>query len=291
MRTGGASEPEDVRGAVGLFYDDMDAFYEAVWGGNLHAGLWSGPDDRASLAEAQDRMTDLFVERVGLRPGQRLLDVGCGTGVPAMRAARSAGCRAVGVTVSRAQASRALALAKGAELADRLAFLMSEALALPFAEGAFDGAWALESIFHVPDRAGALREIARVLRPGARLVLTDLVELRPLDARQRGVVAALQIASLAGPEDYRGLLSDAGLECLEVQDLSARVRRSIGETLAATDARRGELVESYGEALYETMRRLLPELEALYADKLGYVLVVARKPMRSIARSSMRGRS
>jgi len=39
---------DSARGAVGLFYDDMDRFYEAVWGGrSLHAGLWSGPGDRA----------------------------------------------------------------------------------------------------------------------------------------------------------------------------------------------------------------------------------------------------
>lgn len=267
--------------AVALFYDDMDAFYAAVWGGSLHAGLWSGPDDAASLPEAQERMTDLFVERAGLGAGQRLLDLGCGTGAPAARAARSSGCRVAGVSVSRAQLLRASAALGGEpDLAGRLAFVLGEALALPFADAAFDAAWALESIFHVPDRAGALREIARVLRPGGRLVLSDLVELRPLDRRQRGVTRALQIASLAGPEDYPRLLPEAGFECLEVRDLGQRVRRSIAETIAATHARRTELVGAYGEELYGTMARLLPELDALYGDKLGYVLVVARREGR-----------
>lgn len=278
MRDPGPRDVEAQRGAVGLFYDDMDAFYQAVWGDNLHAGLWSGPEDRAPMVEAQERLTDLFVERVGLRPGQRLLDVGCGTGAPAARAVGRSGCRAVGVTVSGAQAVRANALAHGAGLADRLSFLMSEALQLPFAAGAFHGAWALESIFHMVDRDGVLREIARVLRPGGRLVLSDLVELRPLDPRQRGVTRALQIASLAKPEEYTRLLPSVGLECLEVQDLSARVRRSIGETVAASERRHRELVRAYGEELYATMLRLLPELEAMYGEKLGYVLVVARRP-------------
>jgi cyclopropane fatty-acyl-phospholipid synthase-like methyltransferase len=278
MAEPGPHDVEAQRGAVGLFYDDMDAFYQAVWGDNLHAGLWSGPQDRAPMVEAQERLTDLFVERVGLGPGQRLLDVGCGTGTPAARAVGRSGCRAVGVTVSRAQVERGAALVRRTELDGRLCFLMSEALALPFADAAFDGAWALESIFHVAERAGALREIARVLRPGGRMVLSDLVERSPLTARERGVTRALQIASLAGPEEYRRLLPGVGLECLEVQDLSDRVRRSIGETIAASERRHGELVRAYGEELYATMLRLLPELEAMYGEKLGYVLVVARRP-------------
>ena len=264
--------------AVGLFYDDMDRFYEAVWGGNLHAGLWTGPADRSSLAEAQDRLTDLFVERVGVGPGQILLDVGCGTGTPALRAARALGCRAVGLTVSGAQVVRARDLARGAGLAHRVDFLMADAGALPFGDAVFDGAWALESIFHVEDRRAALREVRRVLRPGARVVLTDLVENRPLDARQRGVTRALQIASLARPGQYREWLDEAGLLPVATVDLSAAVRRSVGETIRAADARAGELRSAYGEELYGAMRALLPELDALYAEKLGYVLVVAGRP-------------
>jgi cyclopropane fatty-acyl-phospholipid synthase-like methyltransferase len=229
------------------------------------------------MAEAQDRMTDLFVERVGLQPGERLLDVGCGTGAPAARAVQAVGCRVAGITISRAQAVRARDLERSDGLRGRLAFLMSEALALPFRDGSFHGAWALESIFHMGDRLAVLREIARVLRPGGRLVFTDLVEVQLLDRRQRGIVRALQIASLARRDEYRGWFEDAGFEGLEIEDLSDRVRRSVGATQTAMEARRSELVAAYGEELYTTMWRLQPELEALHRDKLSYVLVAGRR--------------
>jgi hypothetical protein len=93
------------------------------------------------------------------------------------------------------------------------------------------------------------------------------------------VTRALQIASLAAPGEHRELLAEAGLACLEVQDLSAGVERSIGETVKALAGRRARLEERYGAELVGAMERLLPELRALYGQKLGYVLVVARKPV------------
>jgi SAM-dependent methyltransferase len=155
---------------------------------------------------------------------------------------------------------------------------MADAALLPFADASFDGVWALESIFHVPDRARALAEIRRVMRPGARLALTDLLEKAPLDARQRGVVRALQVAGLARPGDHERLLAGAGLDPVESMDLSAAVRRSVAETIRATDAQAAALRAAYGDDLYVAIRRLLPELDALYAEKLGYVFLVARRP-------------
>jgi hypothetical protein len=92
------------------------------------------------------------------------------------------------------------------------------------------------------------------------------------------VVRALQVAELAQPGDHGRLLASAGLECVEALDLSAAVRRSVEETIRATEANGARLRAACGDELYETIRRLLPELDALYREKLGYVLVVARRP-------------
>ena len=58
----------------------------------------------------------------------------------------------------------------------QLDFQLVNAMDMPFADETFDAVWALESLFHMPDRLQVLGEIARVLRPGGRLVLTDVTK-------------------------------------------------------------------------------------------------------------------
>lgn len=76
---------------VGAYYDLMGPFYATLWGDNIHVGYWTGPDDTSSNIEAQDRLTDLLIEKVNLTAGQTLLDVGCGVGRPAIRLSRRTG--------------------------------------------------------------------------------------------------------------------------------------------------------------------------------------------------------
>ncbi|MEU5976089.1 class I SAM-dependent methyltransferase [Streptomyces sp. NPDC047315] len=68
--------------------------------GNIHVGYWDDPADGGSLDQATDRLTDLVAGRLAAVPGQHLLDVGCGTGRPALRIARATGARVSGVSTS-----------------------------------------------------------------------------------------------------------------------------------------------------------------------------------------------
>lgn len=163
---------------VGAYYDLMGPFYATLWGDNIHVGYWTGPDDTSSNIEAQDRLTDLLIEKVHLAAGQTLLDVGCGVGRPAIRLSRRTGSSVTGITVSADQVARATRLADQNGVADRVRFQRADATMLPFDDASFDAAWAFESLLHMPDRMRVLREIWRVLRPGGRFVLTDVTEER-----------------------------------------------------------------------------------------------------------------
>jgi cyclopropane fatty-acyl-phospholipid synthase-like methyltransferase len=60
-----------------------------ILGGNMHVGYWTDDNDDAPMEVATNRLTDLVIDKLEVRPGQRLLDVGCGNGAPAVRVVRA----------------------------------------------------------------------------------------------------------------------------------------------------------------------------------------------------------
>ena len=108
--------------------------------------------------------------------GDRVLDVGCGSGVVTREIARRvgpSGC-AVGVDPSAALLAIARDLAEVEGLGNRVELHEGSALALPFADGAFDVAIAVTALSHTPGAEGAIPEMARVVRPGGRIGVFDL---------------------------------------------------------------------------------------------------------------------
>ena len=107
--------------------------------------------------------------------GARVLDVGGGLGGPARTLARDLGCRVTVLDATPAFCEAGILLTARTGLADRVAFRHGSALALPFADGAFDLVWMQNVGMHIADKGRLYAEIARVLRPGGRLALQDLL--------------------------------------------------------------------------------------------------------------------
>jgi ubiquinone/menaquinone biosynthesis C-methylase UbiE len=117
---------------------------------------------------------DRFVSRLALRPAACLLDVGCGSGGPALHVARRTGCHVVGVDLYEDAVMEGTRLAREAGLERKASFLRADASeALPFEDCSFDALLCIDSINHLPDRRRVLADWARVLQPGGRLLFTD----------------------------------------------------------------------------------------------------------------------
>ncbi|OON77963.1 SAM-dependent methyltransferase [Streptomyces tsukubensis] len=246
--------------------------------GNIHVGYWDSPTDDRSLNQATDRLTDLVAGRLAASPGTRLMDVGCGTGRPALRIAGATGARVSGISVSDEDIDLARTRAHATALADRVDFRYADALALPFEAATFDGAWAIESMMHIPDRTAALTEIARTLRPGSPLVITDVLLRSPVTGDSADLVRrtcrAFQSPSLPQPAELRTALDRAGLELVDFDDIGEHVRRTYQ---AFADGFEG-VTPSADDPHYEFFNstRSLPRFGAL--PQIGYVFLVARRP-------------
>jgi SAM-dependent methyltransferase len=123
----------------------------------------------------QIRLRRAFLRLAGIRPGMRVLDVGCGTGVVTRDVCARVGPRGtvVGLDPSRAFIARARSRARAARLLGRCTFRVGDGLRLPFAGGTFDAALAVTVLLHVARGDRILEEMVRVTRPGGRVAVLD----------------------------------------------------------------------------------------------------------------------
>lgn len=264
---------------------DTDEFYQLsnkvvldVWGENFHQGYWESEEDQAPIQEATERLTDLLIEKSGLGSG-RLLDIGCGVGLPAFRLAQGSPAEIVGISNNQEQIDDANQRAAAKGLGERVRFEYADAANLPFPDGSFDVVWIFESLMHM-DRLRVLRESLRVLRPGGRIVVTDQLQLAPMSEENAKLVRdhldAMHASPLLDADAYRELVAESGLELLEFHDLSKHVQLTGTRVLETVERRHDELLAHYGEAvipildLFRDPAGLVPEL--------GYLLFVGRRP-------------
>jgi ubiquinone/menaquinone biosynthesis C-methylase UbiE len=134
-----------------------------------HFDRWARVYERDWTSRWLGRLQQQALESLELSPGDRLLDVGCGTGAAVRRAAPLVE-RAVGVDLSPMMIARAREL--GAGLAE-VEFLEADAESLPFADGEFTALLCSTSFHHYPNAQVAVHEMARVLAPGGRVAIAD----------------------------------------------------------------------------------------------------------------------
>jgi len=135
------------------------------------------PEDLAPVDEFHVRGREATVELAGrgaLRPGLRVLDVGCGLGGSSRYLAAEQGCQVTGIDLTQEYVDVSTALAKLAGLGDRTRFQQANALAMPFADGSFDFTWTQHVQMNIADKAGLYREIGRVTASGGRFLFHDI---------------------------------------------------------------------------------------------------------------------
>jgi cyclopropane-fatty-acyl-phospholipid synthase len=156
--------------AISHHYDVSNAFYRLVLGPSMTYSCAVFHDPSDSLEQAQANKYELICRKLGLEPGMRLLDVGCGWGGMVLHAARSHGVEAVGVTISARQAELAEKRAVEAGLSDQVEFRLQDYRDID--DGPYDAISSIGMFEHVGEArlAEYFERLRDLLRPGGRLL-------------------------------------------------------------------------------------------------------------------------
>lgn len=181
--------------------------------------------------------TIAFAEQFGVRPGMRLLDIGCGLGGAARYFAHEHGCRVTGIDLSAEYVNVTNALAARVGLDERVSCELGSALALPFAPQSFDGAYMFHVGMNIENKAKLFAEVRRILAPSGLFGIYDVMRLADGDLSFPVPWASgAETSFVADAATYRRLLVAAGFEVLKERnrrDFALEVFRQMRARAAA----------------------------------------------------------
>ena len=225
-------------------------------------------------------LTRRLARSLDLRPGQRVLDIASGPGATAFLLASEFGVEVDGVDLGAQSVAAANARAAAEGVADRVRFHVGDAERLPFDDAGFDAVVCECAFCTFPDKPTAASEMARVLRPGGRLGITD-VALDParLDAELQTLAGWVACLADARPvEEYVALLGAAGLTTTVRESHDGALARMIEQIDARLVAFRLANLPALAAVDFDQARSRTALAGRAVADGIaGYALLVADK--------------
>jgi cyclopropane-fatty-acyl-phospholipid synthase len=270
------------RSAISHHYDLSNDFYALVLDPRMaySCAYWTSDAPDYTLADAQRDKFDLVCRKLGLQPGQRLLDVGCGWGSLSLHAAEHYGVHVTGITLSREQQAFASRRAADEGLADRADIRLQDYRDVD--DGPYDAVVSLEMGEHVgqanyPTYAG---QLFRQLKPEGRLVLQQM------SRRGAHPGGGAFIESYIAPDMHMrpigqtvDLLESAGFEVRDVHAMREHYVRTVDAWYATFEQRWDDVVALVGEEVARVWRLYLVGGALAFAEgRMGVDQILAVKP-------------
>jgi ubiquinone/menaquinone biosynthesis C-methylase UbiE len=233
------------------------------------------------------KATGDLLQMCDLEEGQRILEVGCGSGHTACTAAKQHQVSVVAVDLESHLLAHARERARSMRVADSVALARADARRLPFTDASLDGVICESVLAFLEDKAIAVKEFHRVLTPGGFLVNNEVTFLKPPPedflAAIRGTAPKVP-GALAVPVDHQEhqrLLEEAGFVSVQVETGDVSVRQDMLEQMQVDGFR--ALKPFFASIFDREMRnsvhkREMREAQRTFDEHTGYGLYFARKP-------------
>jgi len=210
---------------IRALYDVTSPYFRALWGEHIHHGYWIRDDETREAAQIQ--LIDHLAKIAEIRPGSKILDVGCGMGGSSIYLAKNYEADAAGITISPVQVE--MATESAAKQNVKAKFMLMDADAMSFDE-LFDVVWSVESISHYHDRERFFSSAAQLLKPDGTMAIIDWFKKANLDAAgykrfirpiEKGMLIELETM-----QDYEQQIKANGLKITHMDVMNENCARS-----------------------------------------------------------------
>ncbi len=219
------------------YYKECDESYQH-WGGeeiySMHHGFWG--ENTKTHIESMVNMNRVLAEKLKIKPGDKILDAGCGVGASAIWLAKNYDVEVTGITISELQCEKANTFAKKEGLSDRVTFYVRDFQNPDFKDESFNIVWILESLCHGEDKGKFTQEAYRLLKKKGRLIAAEywLVRSYPkLNKLEKWLVdrwlSGWRLPNLWTAQEFKNYAEKTGLQNVGIIDITKNTSPSSKE--------------------------------------------------------------
>ena len=207
-------------------YNELDVFYRELWGEHVHHGLWVSGQESPEVAVRH--LVDVVAKEAQIKPGDHVMDIGCGYGAAARQLVQYYGAEVRAITLSSVQQ----AYAQGVTAGPNPLYLVADWLTTDFPQR-FEAAIAIESSEHMPDRDEFFRRAYKVLEAGGRFVVCAWLSSESPSSIEvawllRPICDEGRLPCLPTLNELVASAKAAGFAVVNTQDCTRSVRRTWG---------------------------------------------------------------
>lgn len=204
------------------YYDLVTDFFEYGWGKSFH---FAPQSSKEKTKEAMLRYELKMVEALQLKPGMKVLDVGCGIGGPMKNIAQKSGANVIGLNINKYQLSKAKKYIQDSGLKKACSFHHGSFMQVDLPDNFFDAIYAIEATPHAPDKTLCFKEMFRLLKPGGRFAGYEYGLLEHFDENHpehhqimEDLIHGGGLQKIPPIEEIRKSFLDAGFQVLALED-------------------------------------------------------------------------